>query len=232
MGPGRAPWHRGWPARESMGGGQPVFAGGLPRGSARPNSPDPGAVALHLTGGASQSYKALCPHSTLRFNIMATPSHLPISLAPLPASTMSAPHNSLESFSLGPITVPRLWNGLWQLSSNAWGSAPANKIRRHMAQYAEQGYTAFGMLSRPHHACLWLTRPCCRHGECPPALPPSSARTHRLTGPPRLYHRVCPQLLGAVTPDRNFTMQICLPADHYGSAELLFVRAILIRAPR
>ena len=57
---------------------------------------------------------------------------------------MSTPHTTLETFSLGSLTVPRLWNGLWQLSSNAWGSAPSHKIRRHMAQYAEQGYTAFG----------------------------------------------------------------------------------------
>lgn len=51
----------------------------------------------------------------------------------------------LETFRLGRFTVPRLFNGLWQLSSNAWGSAPSPKIRRHMAQYAEQGYIAFDM---------------------------------------------------------------------------------------
>ncbi|KAI0685209.1 Aldo/keto reductase [Cytidiella melzeri] len=50
---------------------------------------------------------------------------------------------ALETFKLGPYVVPRLWNGLWQLSSNAWGSAPSSKIRRHMAQYVSQGYIAF-----------------------------------------------------------------------------------------
>lgn len=54
---------------------------------------------------------------------------------------MAAP---LETFQLGPLAVPRLFNGLWQLSSNAWGSAPGSRVRRHMAQYAEHGYTAFG----------------------------------------------------------------------------------------
>ena len=49
-----------------------------------------------------------------------------------------------ETFQLGPFTVPRLFNGLWQLSSNAWGSAPSPKIRRQMAHYAAKGYTAFG----------------------------------------------------------------------------------------
>ncbi|PSR79643.1 hypothetical protein PHLCEN_2v6944 [Hermanssonia centrifuga] len=51
-----------------------------------------------------------------------------------------------ETFQLGPFVVPRLFNGLWQLSSNAWGSAPSSKIREQMAQYAEQGYTAFGTI--------------------------------------------------------------------------------------
>lgn len=49
-----------------------------------------------------------------------------------------------ETFVLGKYELPRLFNGLWQLSSNSWGSAPAAKIRRQMATYAENGYTAFG----------------------------------------------------------------------------------------
>ncbi|KAH7909488.1 NADP-dependent oxidoreductase domain-containing protein [Hygrophoropsis aurantiaca] len=49
-----------------------------------------------------------------------------------------------ETFQLGPFTVPRLWTGLWQLSSNAWGSASAAKIRQGMARHAEMGYNAFG----------------------------------------------------------------------------------------
>ena len=43
------------------------------------------------------------------------------------------------------MTVPRLWVGLWQLSSNAWGSAPVSKIREAMVRHADKGYTAFGM---------------------------------------------------------------------------------------
>ncbi|PCH43905.1 Aldo/keto reductase [Wolfiporia cocos MD-104 SS10] len=49
----------------------------------------------------------------------------------------------LQYFRLGNRVVPRLFNGLWQLSSNAWGSAPTPKVRRQMVQYAEMGYTAF-----------------------------------------------------------------------------------------
>ncbi|EPQ55540.1 Aldo/keto reductase [Gloeophyllum trabeum ATCC 11539] len=53
-------------------------------------------------------------------------------------------HNEcLETFQLGPLIAPRIWTGLWQLSSNAWGTAPASKIRREMARHAELGYVAF-----------------------------------------------------------------------------------------
>lgn len=51
-----------------------------------------------------------------------------------------------ESFCLGPFVVPRVWTGLWQLSSNAWGSAPVAKVRRGMARHVKMGYTAFGDL--------------------------------------------------------------------------------------
>ncbi|KAJ3488951.1 hypothetical protein NLI96_g2502 [Meripilus lineatus] len=50
---------------------------------------------------------------------------------------------SPENFQLGAHVVPRIWNGLWQLSGNAWGSAPSAKIRQQMATHAERGYTAF-----------------------------------------------------------------------------------------
>ncbi|KAI9507303.1 Aldo/keto reductase [Russula earlei] len=54
-----------------------------------------------------------------------------------------ASHTHLESFQLGPFNPPRLWVGLWQLSSTAWGSAPASRIREAMARHVDQGYTAF-----------------------------------------------------------------------------------------
>lgn len=51
----------------------------------------------------------------------------------------------LETTTLGPFTVPRVWTGLWQLSSPAWGTAPSGKIRREMARHVSEGYTAFDM---------------------------------------------------------------------------------------
>ncbi|KAJ7018172.1 Aldo keto reductase, partial [Mycena alexandri] len=51
--------------------------------------------------------------------------------------------NAHETFELGDFTVPRLWTGLWQLSSNAWGSASVPKIRQAMGRHVELGHTAF-----------------------------------------------------------------------------------------
>ncbi|KAJ7511002.1 Aldo keto reductase [Mycena galericulata] len=48
-----------------------------------------------------------------------------------------------ETFKLGGFTVPRLWTGLWQLSSNAWGSASVSKIRTAMGRHVDLGLTAF-----------------------------------------------------------------------------------------
>ncbi|KAJ7625923.1 NADP-dependent oxidoreductase domain-containing protein [Roridomyces roridus] len=51
-----------------------------------------------------------------------------------------------ETFDLGPFKgVPRSWCGLWQLSSNAWGSAPVPRIRRCMGEHVQLGFTAFDM---------------------------------------------------------------------------------------
>ncbi|KIK65423.1 hypothetical protein GYMLUDRAFT_978513 [Collybiopsis luxurians FD-317 M1] len=51
--------------------------------------------------------------------------------------------NVPEFFHLGSAVVPRLWIGLWQLSSNAWGTAPLPRIRDAMFRHAQNGYTAF-----------------------------------------------------------------------------------------
>ncbi len=52
-----------------------------------------------------------------------------------------------DHFMLSPATsLPRIWMGLWQLSSNAWGSAPAPKVRDAMATHMGKGFFAFGEL--------------------------------------------------------------------------------------
>lgn len=52
----------------------------------------------------------------------------------------------IETFTLGPFVAPRIWNGLWQLASSAWGSALDHEILRGMAGYVEKGFNAFGTL--------------------------------------------------------------------------------------
>ena len=62
-------------------------------------------------------------------------------------SVQFAQPQTMETICLGTpgIELPRLWVGLWQLSSGAWGTAPASKIRKAMQKHVEDGYTAFGM---------------------------------------------------------------------------------------
>ncbi|PVG04149.1 Aldo/keto reductase [Serendipita vermifera] len=43
----------------------------------------------------------------------------------------------------GFLDVPRVWTGLWQLSSPAWGTAPAARIRREMRKHVDKGFVAF-----------------------------------------------------------------------------------------
>lgn len=51
----------------------------------------------------------------------------------------------VEKFALGPHQVPRLFNGLWQLSSPAWGSGTAEKQEVALTHLIECGLTATDM---------------------------------------------------------------------------------------
>ncbi|KAG8858941.1 hypothetical protein FRB96_004761, partial [Tulasnella sp. 330] len=49
-----------------------------------------------------------------------------------------------ETIQLGSLeAVPRLLVGLWQLSSQAWGTTNPSRIRREMRRHVEAGYNAF-----------------------------------------------------------------------------------------
>jgi predicted oxidoreductase len=50
-----------------------------------------------------------------------------------------------ETFQLGSRCLPRLFSGLWQLSSPAWGAASITKILQQFTQYTQNGLTAFDM---------------------------------------------------------------------------------------
>ncbi len=51
---------------------------------------------------------------------------------------------------LGQVRVPRIWTGLWQLSSSAWGSADITDIKKDMRTLVDNGYCYFGMNYRNH----------------------------------------------------------------------------------
>ncbi|KXJ96217.1 NADP-dependent oxidoreductase domain-containing protein [Microdochium bolleyi] len=50
-----------------------------------------------------------------------------------------------ETFVLNGRTLPRIFSGLWQLSSPAWGSAPTSKIIAQFSSHVASGFTAFDM---------------------------------------------------------------------------------------
>ncbi|KAI1411044.1 aldo/keto reductase [Hypoxylon sp. FL1857] len=56
-----------------------------------------------------------------------------------------AARRSVETFRLGPFEVPRLFNGLWQLSSPSWGSGTAEDQESALRRLAESGLTAADM---------------------------------------------------------------------------------------
>ncbi|KAF4985883.1 hypothetical protein FGRMN_11066 [Fusarium graminum] len=62
-----------------------------------------------------------------------------------PSSHMPLPLQAKETFQLGDKTLPRIFSGLWQMSSPAWGAAPMSKICEGFSTYAQDGFTAFDM---------------------------------------------------------------------------------------
>ncbi|KAF9446916.1 Aldo/keto reductase [Macrolepiota fuliginosa MF-IS2] len=44
---------------------------------------------------------------------------------------------------MGPVRIPRIWTGLWQLSSSAWGSADIDDIKKSMKKLVDNGYCYF-----------------------------------------------------------------------------------------
>jgi hypothetical protein len=55
------------------------------------------------------------------------------------------PLEAPETFELNGRKLPRIFSGLWQLSSPAWGSAPTSKIVAQFSRYVSGGFTAFDM---------------------------------------------------------------------------------------
>lgn len=51
----------------------------------------------------------------------------------------------IETFQVVPYQLPRLFNGLWQLSSPAWGAGSAESQEKALAGFVEVGLTAADM---------------------------------------------------------------------------------------
>lgn len=48
-----------------------------------------------------------------------------------------------ETFELNGTTLPRIFSGLWQLSSPAWGSASSQRMNAQLGKHVQSGFTAF-----------------------------------------------------------------------------------------
>ncbi|KAK4494374.1 hypothetical protein PRZ48_014672 [Zasmidium cellare] len=53
--------------------------------------------------------------------------------------------SSIETFNLNNIPLPRLFSGLWQLSSPSWGVASTKQIQSHFQAHVSQGFVAYDM---------------------------------------------------------------------------------------
>lgn len=60
-------------------------------------------------------------------------------------SNIARPLQVKETFQLGDRTLPRIFSGLWQMSSPAWGSAQMSKIIDGFSTHVRNGFTAFDM---------------------------------------------------------------------------------------
>ncbi|KAI1875040.1 uncharacterized protein JN550_002469 [Neoarthrinium moseri] len=63
----------------------------------------------------------------------------------LAAMYVKQPVQTSDTFEMGGKRLPRIFSGLWQLSSPAWGSASAPKIFAQFAKHVESGFSAFDM---------------------------------------------------------------------------------------
>ncbi len=67
------------------------------------------------------------------------------SLIPFPTDTTPSDRN-VQYISLGPkLTVPRIFNGLWQMSSPAWGSVGLSDMDKALVELVKGGLVATDM---------------------------------------------------------------------------------------
>lgn len=69
------------------------------------------------------------------------------------------PRQMKETFQLNGRKVPRIFSGLWQMSSPAWGAASSSKIVEQFSRHVRQGFTAFDMAD--HYGDAEIVFVCC-----------------------------------------------------------------------
>ncbi|KAK1979794.1 aldo/keto reductase [Colletotrichum cereale] len=62
-----------------------------------------------------------------------------------PDDPRAGPVEAKETFEMNGRRLPRVFSGLWQMSSPSWGSAPSSKIIAQFSKYLEAGMSAFDM---------------------------------------------------------------------------------------
>ncbi|KAF5603929.1 uncharacterized protein FSUBG_7027 [Fusarium subglutinans] len=75
---------------------------------------------------------------------LALPDSPETRLSKVPSDT-ARPPLSKETFELGDRRLPRIFSGLWQMSSPAWGSAQMSEIIEGFSTHVRNGFTAFDM---------------------------------------------------------------------------------------
>ncbi|OKL61714.1 hypothetical protein UA08_02334 [Talaromyces atroroseus] len=71
--------------------------------------------------------------------------YLPVESQSKKQKTLPVPLTSKETFLIGVRQVPRIFSGLWQLSSPAWGSATTQSMNEQFEKTVRNGLTAFDM---------------------------------------------------------------------------------------
>ncbi|KAH8658967.1 NADP-dependent oxidoreductase domain-containing protein [Ilyonectria robusta] len=81
-------------------------------------------------------------------NVSGAPQSTDIALEPTYFQEINAvplPVEIQETFRLKDRQLPRIFSGLWQMSSPAWGAAPTSKIVSQFSKHIQGGFTAFDM---------------------------------------------------------------------------------------
>lgn len=133
----------------------------------------------------------------LGFLYPATAAPPPSSHAPVHVD-LSKREVEVQTFQVGPYRWPRLLNGLWQLSSPAWGSGSAESQEAALAHLVESGLSAADMAD--HYVGKAQGRPPRRAANQSfrrRAMPSSSTGTSEAGSPPRSGGRSTPRRSGA-----------------------------------